>query len=386
MIPYGRQDISEEDVSAVVAALTSDYITQGPAIPRFEEALMAATGAPFCSAVSSATAGLHIAYLALELGPGDLLWTSPNTFVATANAALYCGAAVDFVDINPRTYNMSLAALAAKLERAERDGKLPKIVVPVHFAGQCCEMREMQALSRRYGFRIVEDASHAIGASYLDGMVGDCRFSDICVFSFHPVKIITTAEGGACTTRDPELAARMAQIRTHGITRDPARMTGDSEGPWYYQQTMLGLNYRMTDIQAALGASQTTRLEHFVEARHRLAARYNQLLGGLPITLPWQHPDSRSALHLYPVRLRLDEIGRTRRECFDALRADGVGVNVHYIPVHLQPYYRNLGFRPGNFPEAEAYYAETLSIPLYATLTEAEQDQVAAAIKRAVAA
>jgi dTDP-4-amino-4,6-dideoxygalactose transaminase len=232
----------------------------------------------------------------------------------------------------------------------------------------------------------VEDASHAIGASYLDGMVGDCRFSDICVFSFHPVKIVTTAEGGACTTRDPELAARMAQLRTHGITRDPARMASESEGPWYYQQTMLGLNYRMTDIQAALGASQMTRLAQFVDTRHRLAARYNQLLGGLPITLPWQHPDGRSALHLYPIRLRPNEIGRTRREVFEALRADGIGVNVHYIPVHTQPYYRDLGFRPGDFPESEAYYAEAISIPLYATLTEAGQDKVVAAIRRAVAA
>jgi UDP-4-amino-4,6-dideoxy-N-acetyl-beta-L-altrosamine transaminase len=380
MIPYGRQDIDEQDVAAVVAALTSDFITQGPAVPRFEAALMATTGAPFCSAVSSATAGLHIAYLALGLGAGDMVWTSPNTFVATANAALYCGATVDFVDVDPRTANMSVAALENKLAAAESVGKLPKIVTPVHFAGQSCEMREIAALAHRYGFHVVEDASHAIGASYLDGMVGDCRFSDICVFSFHPVKIVTTAEGGACTTRDPELVARLAQLRTHGITRDPARMRGESEGAWYYQQTMLGLNYRMTDIQAALGESQMRRLGAFIDARHRLAARYDRLLANLAVKTPWQHPDSRSALHLYPIRV---DAGR-RRAIFDALRASGIGVNVHYIPVHLQPYYRDLGFASGQFPEAERYYDEAISIPLYATLSDSEQDTVVAAIARAL--
>jgi UDP-4-amino-4,6-dideoxy-N-acetyl-beta-L-altrosamine transaminase len=383
MIPYGRQDIDDADIAAVVAALTSATITQGPAVPRFEQSLMAATGAPFCSAMSSATAALHVACLALGLGPGDTLWTSPNTFVASSNAALYCGASVDFVDIDPLTYNMSTAQLAEKLEAAARSGSLPKVVMPVHFAGQSCEMREIHALSQRYGFRIIEDASHAIGASYLDGMVGDCRFSDICVFSFHPVKIITTAEGGACTTRDPELAVRIAELRTHGITRDPARMAWDSEGPWYYQQISLGLNYRITDIQAALGTSQMTRLNTFVDTRQRLAARYGEILKGLPVTLPCQHPDSRSALHLYPIRLHLDAIGRTRRQVFEALREEGIGVNVHYIPVHIQPYYQALGFRLGMFPQAEAYYAEALSIPLFATLTEDEQDTVAAALARA---
>jgi UDP-4-amino-4,6-dideoxy-N-acetyl-beta-L-altrosamine transaminase len=382
MIPYGRQDIDEADIAAVVAALTSDFITQGPAVPRFEAALMAATGAPFCSAVSSATAGLHVAYLALELGAGDTVWTSPNTFVATANAALYCGASVDFVDVDARTANMSVVALEEKLAAAERAGTLPKIVTPVHFAGQSCEMREIAALAKRYGFRVVEDASHAIGARYLDGEVGDCRFSDICVFSFHPVKIVTTAEGGACTTRDPELAVRLAQLRTHGITRDPARMRGDSEGAWYYQQTMLGLNYRMTDIQAALGESQMTRLGAFVDARQRIAARYDRLLADFSLETPWQHPDSRSALHLYPIRV---PAGR-RRAIFDALRTAGIGVNVHYIPVHLQPYYRDLGFGPGQFPEAERYYNEAISIPLYAALSDADQDTVVAAIGRALRA
>jgi UDP-4-amino-4,6-dideoxy-N-acetyl-beta-L-altrosamine transaminase len=384
MIPYGRQDISQEDIDAVVAVLRSDFLTQGPAVPAFEASVKEATGAAFAVAVSSATAGLHIACLALGLGAGDILWTSPNTFVASSNAGLYCRASVDFVDTDPRTYCMSVAALEEKLASAERDGKLPKIVMPVHFAGQCCDMRAIHALSRRYGFRIIEDASHSIGASYLGQPVGDCRYSDICVFSFHPVKIVTTAEGGLCTAADPELGARLAQLRTHGVTRDPARMAWESEGPWYYQQTMLGLNYRMTDLQAALGASQMKRLGEFVAARHRLARRYDELLAGLPVVTPWQDPDSHSALHLYPVRIRRETGLPDRRTVFERMRAAGIGVNVHYIPVHLQPYYRDLGFRPGQFPEAEAYYAEAISIPLYATLTEEQQDKVAHALRSAL--
>jgi UDP-4-amino-4,6-dideoxy-N-acetyl-beta-L-altrosamine transaminase len=384
MIPYGRQDISQEDIDAVVAVLKSDFLTQGPAITAFEGAVMTATHAPFAVAVSSATAALHIACLALDLGPGDLFWTSPNTFVASSNAALYCGATVDFVDIDPRTYCMSVDALTAKLAVAERTGTLPKIVMPVHFGGQSCAMRDIHALAQKYGFRIIEDASHAIGATYLDGMVGDCRFSDICVFSFHPVKIVTTAEGGICTTRDADLATRLSELRSHGITRNPVRMEGESEGPWYYQQIMLGLNYRITDMQAALGTSQMTRLQPFITERHRLAKRYDSLLANLPVITPWQHPDSHSALHLYPIRLRLDTISSTRGEVFDAMRAGGIGVNVHYIPVHLQPYYRKMGFRPGQFPEAEAYYNKALSIPLYATLTNAQQDMVVAVLKDAL--
>jgi UDP-4-amino-4,6-dideoxy-N-acetyl-beta-L-altrosamine transaminase len=378
MIPYGRQDISQEDIDAVVAVLKSDFLTQGPAITAFEGAVMTATHAPF------AVAALHIACLALDLGPGDLFWTSPNTFVASSNAALYCGATVDFVDIDPRTYCMSVDALTAKLAVAERTGTLPKIVMPVHFGGQSCAMRDIHALAQKYGFRIIEDASHAIGATYLDGMVGDCRFSDICVFSFHPVKIVTTAEGGICTTRDADLATRLSELRSHGITRNPVRMEGESEGPWYYQQIMLGLNYRITDMQAALGTSQMTRLQPFITERHRLAKRYDSLLANLPVITPWQHPDSHSALHLYPIRLRLDTISSTRGEVFDAMRAGGIGVNVHYIPVHLQPYYRKMGFRPGQFPEAEAYYNKALSIPLYATLTNAQQDMVVAVLKDAL--
>jgi UDP-4-amino-4,6-dideoxy-N-acetyl-beta-L-altrosamine transaminase len=384
MIPYGRQDISAEDVEAVVSVLKSDFLTQGPAVPAFETAVAKATGAAHAVAVSSATAGLHIACLALDLGPGDILWTSPNTFVASSNAGLYCGATVDFVDTDPRSYCMSAAALADKLAEADRLGQLPKIVMPVHFAGQCADMRTIHALAQRYGFRIIEDASHSIGASYLGEPVGNCKYSDICVFSFHPVKIITTAEGGLCTTADPELATRLAQLRTHGITREVARMEGASEGPWYYQQTMLGLNYRMTDIQAALGTSQMKRLSVFIAERHRLAERYDEMLANLPVVTPWQDPDSHSALHLYPIRIRRDAGVSDRRTVFERLRAQGIGVNVHYIPVHLQPYYRKLGFRPGQFPEAEAYYSEALSIPLYATLGDADQDVAVGALRNAL--
>jgi len=384
MIPYGRQDVSEDDIAAVVAVLRSDFLTQGPAVTAFERRVAAAAAAPHAVAVSSATAGLHIACLALDLGPGDRLWTSPNTFVASANAALYCGAAVDFVDIDPRSYCMSVPALEAKLQEADREGALPKIVMPVHFAGQSCDMRDISALGRRYGFRIIEDASHAIGASYLGRPVGDCAFADICVFSFHPVKIVTTAEGGVCTTGDASIATRLAELRTHGVTRDSARMELPSDGPWAYQQIALGYNYRMTDIQAALGASQMARLASFVDARHALAARYDALLAELPVVRPWQHPDSRSALHLYPIRLPADSGAPSRRDVFDAMRAGGVGVNVHYIPVHLQPYYRRLGFQPRQFPEAEAYYNEALTLPLYAGLSESDQDTVIAALARAL--
>jgi UDP-4-amino-4,6-dideoxy-N-acetyl-beta-L-altrosamine transaminase len=384
MIPYGRQDVTEEDIAAVATVLRSDFLTQGPAVSGFEAAVAEATGAREVVAVSSATAALHVAYLALGLGPGDRLWTSPNTFLATANAALYCGATVDFVDIDARSYCMSPDALAAKLEAAERDGTLPKIVAPVHFAGQAHALGAIKALGDRYGFRIVEDASHAIGASYRGRPVGDGRHSDICVFSFHPVKIVTTGEGGVCTTRDPELAVRMRELRSHGMTRDPARMEWASEGPWYYQQIALGLNYRITDIQAALGTSQMRRLAAYVDRRHERAARYGALLANEAVTTPWQDPEGRSALHLYPIRLKRDAIGRTRREVFEAMRSSGIGVNVHYIPVHLQPFYRKLGFAEGQFPEAEAYYAEALTLPLYATLSEADQDTVVEALRRAM--
>ena len=379
MIPYGRQDITPEDIAAVEAVLHSDFLTQGPAIPGFEKALAAYCGAARGVAVCNATAALHMACLALGLGPGDCLWTSPNTFVASANCGLYCGAEVDFVDTDPATYNMSVAALEARLVAAAAEGRLPKVVIPVHFAGQSCEMRAIHALGQQYGFRIIEDASHAVGATYLGEPVGNCRYSDITIFSFHPVKIITTAEGGMAMTNDPALAERMERLRSHGITRDPAAMAWDSEGPWYYQQVELGYNYRITDLQAALGHSQLARLDDYVARRHAIAARYDAALAGLPLTTPWQHPDSRSALHFYPIRLH--DAAR-RREVFEALRAAGIGVNVHYIPVHTQPHYRRLGFRPGDFPEAERYYAGAISLPMFPTLTPAQQDEVVAALAR----
>lgn len=384
MIPYGRQHITKEDVDAVVQALTSDFLTQGPAVPRFEQAVLGVCKARHAVAVNSATSALHIACLALDLGPGDWLWTSPNTFVASANCGLYCGAQVDFVDIDPRTYNMCPQALEQKLVQAEKQGKLPKVVVPVHFSGQPCAMQEIHALSQKYGFRIIEDASHAIGGKYQGEPIGNCHYSDITVFSFHPVKIVTSAEGGMAVTNDDKLAERMGLLRSHGITRTPELMTKPMEGPWYYQQVDLGYNYRMTDLQGALGASQMTRLEAYVARRHELARRYDALLADLPVTTPWQHPDSYSGLHLYVIRLQLDKIQRTHLEVFEAMRAKNVIVNLHYIPVHTQPYYQKLGFKAGDFPVAEAYYREAISIPMYPTLTEAQQDEVVAALKESM--
>lgn len=386
MIPYGRQDITQADIDTVIDTLRSDFLTQGPAVPRFEEALVAYTGAKHALAVNSATSALHIACLALGLGPGDWLWTTPISFVASSNCALYCGARVDFVDIDPRTYNLSPDALRLKLERAKQDGVLPKIVVLVHLTGQPCAMAEFHALAQEYGFRIIEDASHAIGGKYRGEPIGNCRYSDITVFSFHPVKIITTAEGGAALTNDSVLAEKLALFRSHGITRDPALMTHASEGPWYYQQIELGLNYRLTDIQAALGLSQMARLDAYVMARHALARRYDRLLSTLPVVAPWPHPDGYSGLHLYVVRLDLERIARTRRAVFEGLRARGIGVNVHYIPIHTQPYYTRMGFQAGMFPEAERYYEEAITLPLYPALSEEEQDAVVAALAAELAA
>jgi len=324
---------------------------------------------------------LHIACLALGLGPDDWLWTSPNTFVASANCGLYCGARVDFVDIDPVTYNLCPEALERKLLQAEQEGRLPKIVVPVHFSGQPCDMRAIHALSQRFGFRIIEDASHAIGGRYLDDPIGSCRYSDITVFSFHPVKVITTGEGGMAVTNDDELAQRLGLLRSHGITREPELMTQPMDGAWYYQQVTLGFNYRMTDLQAALGTSQMQRLEHYVARRHQLAHRYNELLAELPLTLPWQHPDGYSGLHLYVIRLQADKVGRSHHEVFEYLRSKEIMVNLHYIPVHTQPYYQQMGFKAGDFPEAERYYAEAISIPMFPTLTAAQQDEVVAALR-----
>jgi len=382
MIPYGRQDITQTDIDAVIAVLRSDYLTQGPMVPRFEQTVAQYCGASHAITVNSATSALHIACLALGLGPGDWLWTSPITFVASANCGLYCGAKVDFVDIDPRTYNLCPQALERKLIVAEREGCLPKVVVPVHLCGQPCDMQAIHALSQQYGFKIIEDASHAIGGKYQGEPIGNCRYSDITVFSFHPVKIITTGEGGMALTNDIILAERMALLRSHGITRDPALMTHAPDGPWYYQQIDLGFNYRMTDIQAALGISQMERLDEYVARRHALAQRYDELLADMPLTTPWQHPDSYSGLHLYVIRLHLDKINATHRQVFEALREQGIGVNLHYIPIYQQPYYQAMGFQQGYCPEAEQYYAEAISLPMYPTLSEAQQVQVVKSLNK----
>jgi UDP-4-amino-4,6-dideoxy-N-acetyl-beta-L-altrosamine transaminase len=380
MIPYGRQDIAEQDIQAVVDVLRSDFLTQGPTVQAFENSVAMYCGAQHAVAVNSATSALHIACLALGVGRGDVVWTSPITFVASANCVLYCGAEIDFVDIDERTYNMSVDRLAEKLVLAENTGKLPKVVIPVHLCGQSCDMQGIHALAQRYGFRIIEDASHAIGGKYRGNAIGNCRYSDITIFSFHPVKIITTAEGGMAMTNDAKLAKRMKLLRSHGITRDADEMTHEPDGAWYYQQIELGYNYRMTELQAALGLSQMQRLDEFVRKRHAIAKRYDEALADLPITLPCQLPDNYSAYHLYPICVP----SNSRRAVFDALRAAGIGVNVHYIPVHTQPYYHKLGFKSGNFPAAEAYYRETISIPMFHLLSNEQQELVIAAIKEQV--
>lgn len=382
MIPYGKQDVSEEDIKAVIDVLKSDFLTQGPIVPAFESAVTSYCGVKFGYAVNSATSALHIACLALEVGPGDIVWTSPITFVASANCALYCGATVDFVDIDAATYNMSVSVLEEKLEKAEKAGRLPKVVIPVHLAGQSCQMSEIYELSKKYGFKIIEDASHAIGGKYLNEPVGNCRFSDICVFSFHPVKIITTGEGGMALTNNPDLAIALNRYRSHGIVRQPSEMTKVPDGPWYYQQIDLGYNYRMTDIQAALGLSQMSRLDEFVSSRHVLANRYNELLKEDWIELPWQHPDTYSGLHLYIIRLKKNKRGITHRQLFEKLRTSGILVNLHYIPVYTQPYYEAIGYNRNEFPQAESYYSEAISIPMFATLTPSEQQFVVDTIKK----
>ena len=384
-IPYGRQDINQADVDAVAQVLRSDFLTQGPVVPRFEQTVAAYCGAQHGVAVNSATSALHIACLALDVGKGDVVWTTPTTFVATSNCALYCGATVDFVDIDPRTCNLSVDRLAAKLAQAKKTGQLPKVVIPVHLCGQSCEMAAIHALSRQYGFKIIEDASHAIGARYKGEPVGRCTYSDITVLSFHPVKIITTGEGGMALSNDAQLAKRMRFLRSHGITSDFAEMHArPSNELWNYQQIGLGFNYRMTDIAAALGVSQMQRIDEFVAKRHAIAERYDRLLSSFPVTMPVQHPDSYSSFHLYVTRLKLAEIERTHRQVYDSLRAAGILVNLHYIPVYRQPYYERMGFKAGYCPEAERYHREVISLPMYPALSEAEQDQVLAALRHAI--
>jgi len=386
MIPYGRQSISTEDIQAVVDTLKSDFLTQGPAVPAFEQALASYCNVPYAVAVNSATSALHIACLALDVKAGDRVWTSPISFVASANCALYCGATVDFVDVEPDTGLISVKALAAKLQQAAANNSLPKVLIPVHLAGHSCAMQQIATLCQPYGIRIIEDASHSVGGSYLqqkDGLqqkIGSCQFSDITVFSFHPVKIITTAEGGVALTKDLTLAARMQLLRSHGITRNPDDMTEVSHGPWYYQQVELGLNYRMTDLQAALGLSQLKKLDAFVAKRLEAVARYRSLLQNLPLDLPEECPSGQSAWHLYIIKLH-DE--NRRLAVFEALRSAGIGVNVHYIPIHTQPYYQKLGFQWGDFPQAEAFYSRIISLPLYADLTAEQQQQVALALQDA---
>lgn len=391
VIPYATQSINEDDIAAVQEVLSSGWLTQGPAGPRFEEAFAQAHGVAHAVAVCNATAGLHIACLALGAGPGKTVWTSPNSFVASANCALYCGADVDFVDIDPLTRNMSVAALQAKLEQAERHGSLPAVVIPVHFSGLPCDLSPMRALADRYGFKLLEDASHAVGASYQDLPIGS-RYADASVFSFHPVKIITTGEGGMVTTQDPGIARRLQLLRSHGITRTPGEMVldGPMPGPWYYEQATLGFNYRMTDIQSTLGFMQLQRLDQFHTARERLADRYDQLLAGLPLKLPVRAPSAasmaRSSWHLYVVEVMPGAGVASRETVFKRLWDANIAVNVHYIPIHTQPFYRARGFQTGQFPAAEAYYAQALSIPLYPALTDAQQDHVIAQLSQALVA
>jgi UDP-4-amino-4,6-dideoxy-N-acetyl-beta-L-altrosamine transaminase len=394
MIPYGHQDVTQADIDAVVQVMRSEYLTQGPAVQRFEQVVAARVRARHAVAVNSATSALHIACAALGLGPGEWLWTVPNTFVASANCGRYCGAHVDFVDIDPLTWNLSVPRLEEKLEQAAKAGRLPKVVVPVHFAGQPTDQEAIWGLARKYGFKVLEDASHAVGASRDGEPVGSCRWSHVTVFSFHPVKIVTSGEGGMALTNDAELAARLRMLRSHGVTREAARFSpampsatheeSATRGAWYYEQQMLGFNYRITDIQAALGASQMARLTDYVDRRNALASRYRGALQDLPLRLPSVRAENRSAFHLYVVRLDAGRAARTHRQVFDDLRQQGIGVNLHYMPVHLQPYYRELGFQPGQFPEAEAHGREALTLPMFAGLSDQTQDEVVSCVRRAL--
>tara|TARA_B100000945_G_scaffold100338_1_gene78815 strand:+ start:11 stop:1174 length:1164 start_codon:yes stop_codon:yes gene_type:complete len=384
-IKYGRQDITQEDIESVVEVLKSELLTQGPVVPKFEEAVCNFTTAKYGIAVNSATSALHIACMALDLGPGDILWTSPNTFVASSNCAIYCGANVDFVDTDPATYNMSVEKLEEKLIEANQSNRLPKVLVPVHLSGQSCEMSKIKKLSIEYGFKIIEDASHSIGGNYMDIPVGSCKYSDITVFSFHPVKIITTGEGGMALTNDSDLANKMRQHRSHGITSNEEEMFDRPENElWNYQQIRLGYNYRMTDIAASLGLSQLGRLKEIIHQRHKIAERYNNDLATLPIKLPWQHPDCFSSYHLYIIRLNLSDIKKSHPQIHDELCDIGILVNLHYIPVYRQPFYEKMGFKKGYCPESEKYHEEALSIPMYPTLTESEQDIVIKTLKQVI--
>lgn len=376
MIPYGRQDISNEDIESVIKVLKSDLITQGPVTPKFEKAVSNFCGSKFAFAYNSATSALHAACYSLGVRKGDCVWTSANTFVASANCALYCGAKVDFVDIDSKTYNLSTDLLEKKLKIAKREKKLPKVLIPVHFSGQSCDMKKIYDLSKIYNFKIIEDASHAIGGKYLKRHIGNCDYSDITIFSFHPVKIITTGEGGIATTNDPLLADKLNMFRTHGITKNKAKLTSKLKEPWFYEQQLLGFNYRMTDIHAALGLSQIKRLDIMIKKRHLLAKNYFKKLDSLPIKLPFQNPDSYSSFHLFVIRLDLENIKFSQEEVFNLLKENEIFVNLHYMPVYYHPYFKKLGFKKGYCPEAEKYYSETMSIPMYSSLLKKDQNKV----------
>ena len=382
MIPYGRQEITEADIDEVNKVLRSDFLTQGPTVPRFEQSVANYCGVSNAIAVNSATSALHIACLALDLSPGDWLWTSPNTFVASANCGRYCGADIDFVDIDPKTYNICIDSLSKKLEQAEKSGRLPKIIVVVHFAGQPSDMKAIYDLSKLYGFKIIEDASHAIGASYNKVKVGSCTYSDITIFSFHPVKIITTAEGGMALTNSKDIANRMFRLRTHGITNDQMKMKQRPQDEiWNYQQIELGFNYRMNDIQAAIGLNQMKRLDEYVKRRHEIAKYYDTELKNLPLTIPWQSPNAYSSYHLYPILIKNNLDNKTQKQVYNELRKNEIAVNLHYIPVHRHPYYENLGFKRNDFPIAEKFHREAISIPIYSSLIEEKQKTVIEVLK-----
>lgn len=385
MMSYGKHDISKEDIDAVIHVLKSDFITQGPTVEKFERAVSEFCKANYGIATNSATSALHIACLSIGLGKGDYLWTSPITFVASANCGLYCNANIDFVDIDPKTYNLSSKALEEKLIQARQDNKLPKVVIPVHFAGQSCEMKRIYQLSQEYGFKIIEDASHSIGGEYKGQPVGNCKYSDITIFSFHPVKIITTGEGGMALTNSATLAKKMLLLRSHGVTRDQELIANENEGPWFYQQIELGYNYRMTDIQAALGISQMKRLNEFINNRHKIKQRYDKKLSNMPVVIPYQSKNSYSALHLYPIQIRCNSLKKTHEQIFKEMIENNIGVNLHYIPVHTQPYYQNMGFKKGDYPNAEHYYSRAMSLPIFNTMTTMQQDQVIAALAKVLA-
>jgi UDP-4-amino-4,6-dideoxy-N-acetyl-beta-L-altrosamine transaminase len=382
LIPYGRQDVTQNDIEAVTTVMKSDFLTQGPAVPQFERTIAEYCGVKYAAALNSATSALHVSCIALGLGKGDWLWTSPISFVATANCGLYCGAKVDFVDIDPKTYNLSALALEEKLIKAEKKGCLPKVVIPVHLGGQSCDMKKIYKLSQKYGFRIIEDASHAIGGRYCEQPIGRCKYSDIAIFSFHAVKIITTAEGGVAVTNNPQLFEKISLLRSHGITRSTDLMIREPDGPWYYEQLDLGYNYRMTDIQAALGNSQIQRLESYIGRRQEIAATYDKAFQGLPVTTPIQHKDCYSSFHLYVVRLQLSNKNISHNKVFRGLRNDGIGVNLHYMPIHTQPYYQKMGFRHNDFPEAMNYYSEAITLPIHPLLDDLQQQTVIDSLKK----